>query len=124
MNKNIFAGRQGDVMVFMDRVKTIKEIPVDAVLVPMDNGRVVLAYGKVTGHSHSIYEDTNKVKLWAVGMVKYIEVMAPVMLKHEEHFLAGGEFAGKTGESVIPPGIYMVPVQVEYTPQELHVTRD
>jgi hypothetical protein len=100
--------RQGDVSLIK-----VSSVPSAAVEVKSEETRVVLAYGEVTGHAHAIYENTDQVKLWAVGKVKYLEVMATVMLRHEEHTHAE-----------ISPGIYKLPVQVEYTPQELRVTRD
>lgn len=102
--------RQGDVALV-----PVTKLPVGAVEVEKnkDEKRVVLAYGEVTGHAHAIYEDIDQVKVWAVGKVKYLEVMATVMLRHEEHTHAK-----------IEPGIYRLPVQVEYEPQELRITRD
>jgi hypothetical protein len=101
--------RQGDVSL----VKVLS-LPAGCVEVAnTEKNKIVLAYGEVTNHSHAIYEDLDQVKVWAVGKVKYLEVMATVMLKHEEHTA-----------QIIPPGIYKLPTQVEYTPQELRVTRD
>ena len=100
--------RQGDVCL-----QSVKSIPVGAVEIKTEDKRVVLAYGEVTGHAHAIYEDIDQVKVWAIGKVKYLEVMASVVLKHEEHTHAK-----------IEPGIYKLPVQVEYSPKELHITRD
>ena len=134
LNKNV--ARQGDVLW-----TKVDALPAGVVELKTEDKRVVLAYGEVTFHSHSIYEDTDKVKMWAVGKVKYLEVLAGakvtsrntsfiigvdgqpielgtteldgVCLKHEEHT-----------HHVIPPGIYKLPVQVEYSPQELRITRD
>lgn len=101
--------RQGDVALI-----ALTTLPVGVSLVQnTDKNRVVLAYGEVTGHAHAVYEDHDKVRVWALGKVKYLEVMATVMLRHEEHTHAE-----------LPPGIYKLPVQVEYEPQELRVTRD
>lgn len=100
--------RQGDVCL-----QKIDALPVGCVAVETEKNRIVLAYGEMTGHSHAIYEDIDQVKVWAINKVKYLEVMATVMLKHEEHSAA-----------TIEPGIYKLPVQVEYTPEELRITRD
>ena len=100
--------RQGDVALI-----PVTAIPAGATEIKTESKRIVLAYGEVTGHAHAIYEDIDRVKVWAVGKVKYLEVMATVMLRHEEHTHAK-----------IEPGIYKLPVQVEYTPQELRITRD
>lgn len=111
--------RQGDVSLI-----GVSAIPSGAVEVKAEGEakRVVLAYGEVTGHAHAIYEGIDQVKVWADGKVKYLEVMAKamtpdgqpgVMLRHEEHTHA-----------LVAPGIYKLPVQVEYTPSELRITRD
>jgi len=134
MNKVI---RQGDVGLIQ-----VSAIPAGAVEVKNANGnRIVLAFGEATGHAHAIYEDIDQVKVWAIGKVKYLEVMAGAMvtskvtstvvgvdgepfdigvesfpgvcLKHEEHT-----------HHVIPPGIYKLPCQVEYSPAALQITRD
>lgn len=130
--------RQGDVALI--RVDVLPQ-GVEEV-VSQDCARVVLAYGEVTGHAHAIYgEEMAHVHVWAAGMVKYLEVLATakanfsqsiivvgadgvpiemeagvhsgVVLKHEEHTY-----------QLIPPGIYKLPVQTEYTPAELRRTVD
>jgi hypothetical protein len=100
--------RQGDVVLTV-----VAAIPAGAIEVKTEGHRIVLAYGEVTGHAHAIYEDIDQVKMWAIGKVKYLEVMAAVMLRHEEHTHAR-----------IEPGIYKLPVQIEYSPAELRITRD
>lgn len=100
--------RQGDVSLIQ-----VSAIPYNAFEIKTEQNRVVLAYGEVTGHAHAIYEDIDQVRVWADGKVKYLEVMATVMLRHEEHTHA-----------LLPPGIYKLPVQVEYHPAELRITRD
>ena len=100
--------RQGDVCLHK-----CGAVPSNAIEVKTGDKRIVLAYSEVTGHAHAIYEDLGQVKVWAIGKVKYLEVMAQVTLKHEEHSAA-----------TINPGIYKLPVQVEYSPQELRITRD
>ena len=102
--------RQGDVLLKLEKITSI---PKNAVLVESEKDRIVLMYGEVTGHAHAIYTDTDKVKVWVIGKVKYLECMATVMLKHEEHT-----------EHKIEPSIYKIPVQVEYSPKELRITRD
>lgn len=100
--------RQGDVSLIK-----VSALPKGAVEIKTESNRVVLAYGEVTGHAHAIYEDIDQVKVWAIGKVKYLEVMSTVMLRHEEHTHAR-----------IEPGIYKLPVQVEYSPKALQITRD
>ncbi len=41
--------RQGDVLLV-----PVKSLPIGAKEIPLDKGRIVLAYGEVTGHAHAI----------------------------------------------------------------------
>ena len=109
MNKTY---RQGDVLL-----ESVTCIPEGAVEIkPTKDGKIILALGEATGHHHrfeDVLEEDPTVKMWAIGKVKYIEVMANVMLKHEEH-----------APHAIPPGIYKLPVQVQYSPKELQRVTD
>lgn len=100
--------RQGDVSLIK-----VTKIPSGASEIRTEDKRVVLAYGEVTGHAHAIYEDIDQVKVWADGKVKYLEVMAPVMLRHEEHT-----------HVKLDIGIYKLPVQMEYESKELKRVAD
>jgi hypothetical protein len=94
--------RQGDVALLRDDSARAGDV------IPRDNGRVVLAYGEVTGHAHAfdvdhvtLYAPAKKAKssdrvLKVVGNVAY--------LKHEEH-----------DKIAIPPGTYRVVRQREWT---------
>lgn len=121
--------RQGDVLLV-----PVSVLPAACTAVPEDQGRIVLAYGEVTGHAHAIADHIGitsdipseqaqeiaaavlaraktqtRAKLWqAPDGERYLEVIQPVTLRHEEH----------TAHS-IPPGLYKLPQQVEYTPQEI-----
>jgi hypothetical protein len=46
--------RQGDVL--LERVGDFDQLPTGLVPVPRDRGRVILAYGEVTGHAHALLE--------------------------------------------------------------------
>jgi hypothetical protein len=95
--------RQGDVALVR-----VKAIPADAVEQKIE-GRLVLQHGEVTGHAHAFYDDSHNVKLYvAHGGARYLHVIAPAALKHEEHSTAR-----------IPVGKWLLPQQVEYTPKEL-----
>ncbi len=105
--------RQGD--VFVTRIKTI---PDDVVPVPRDNGRVVLAYGEVTGHSHAIEESHAALLerpsaprgpgLTAAENERFLRIVgAAANLVHEEH-----------ATIAIPPGTYRVTHQREWTDQD------
>jgi hypothetical protein len=68
----------------------VAALPKGAIAVAQKDARVVLAYGEVTGHE------------------RFLQVLEPVTLRHEEHT-----------HKVIPPGIYHLPKQMEYTAAEL-----
>ena len=115
--------RQGDVLL-----TPIAKLPAGCTEVPLDKGRIVLAYGEVTGHAHAIADHGQTLRqrdaaaevaeaaiarakarlLVAPSGERYLEVKEPVNLTHEEHTA-----------HTIQPGIYQVPTQVEYAPAEL-----
>lgn len=98
--------RQGDVLI--RRINTT--IPSGLKPVPRDNGRVVLAYGEVTGHAHAITDPS--VGLYAQDITDltraFMEITGdtPVELRHEEH-----------STIVLEPGVYEVKRQREYAPE-------
>jgi hypothetical protein len=97
--------RQGDVLL----VSTRQALPENAVDVTPREGRVVLALGEVTGHAHAIYERGTQarpaVRLWEAGAERFLQVLTKTPLQHEEH-----------STLTLPPGLYRLPAQVEYTP--------
>ena len=98
--------RQGDVLI----VRT-DEKP-DGEKVKRDKGRVVLAYGEVTGHAHAI---KNKgAVLWKTpsGM-EILAVDSESELVHEEH-----------DTIKIPPGCYEIRHQREYKPEGIRRVAD
>lgn len=116
--------RQGDVALVQ-----VAALPSGCTEVPYDKGRIVLAYGEVTGHAHAIADHrpaqrAAEIADAAIARAKarlvvsptgerYLEVHEAVTLRHEEHTA-----------HVIPPGVYRLPVQVEYTPAELRRVED
>jgi hypothetical protein len=73
-------------------------------IVPPENGRVILAYGEVTGHHHSLSAETSTLyRVEDRGMM--LEVREPSILEHQEH-----------GPINVAPGVYWVVRQREYTP--------
>lgn len=119
--------RQGDVLL-----KPASALPAGCVEVPLERGRIVLAYGEVTGHAHAIADHRPAVRvdadaaaeiaeaaiararLWrSPAGERFLEVVAPVSLGHEEHTA-----------HTIPSGLYQLPSQVEYTPAELRRVAD
>jgi hypothetical protein len=94
--------RQGDVLLV-----PVEEIPATARPVGRDAGRVVLAYGEVTGHAHAI-RAAGARQLEADGR-RYLAVADhAVTLEHEEH-----------GPIVVAPGTYRIVIQREYVPPEI-----
>lgn len=102
--------RQGDVLLLPARVPAI---PSSAVPVPRDAGRVILAYGEVTGHAHALLEP--EVELWADAetTTRYLQVDRLSQLVHEEH----------TALDILP-GLYEVRIQREYTPEAIRNVAD
>lgn len=128
--------RQGDVLLV-----PVAAIPEGCKEVPHEGNRIVLMHGEVTGHAHAISDHTNSADSessaadWAeAGRIaknaiarashrarllespdgrRYLEVTAPVTLRHEEHT-----------EHVIPQGLYELPVQAEYTAELMRQVRD
>jgi hypothetical protein len=108
-----------------------------ATAVARDNGRVVLAYGEVTGHSHAIAEPTSRLMvldhrtemaeaaralLAEVGLtteirdedvVGLLEVPVPAELLHEEH-----------GAIELTAERYVVLRQKEYSPEAIRQVLD
>jgi hypothetical protein len=68
----------------------------------------VLEYGELTGHSHHFEGDTAQVFQSKSGPQRYLRVVEPTDLKHEEHHTR-----------TIPPGIY----EVRRTRETDHMTR-
>ena len=85
--------QQGDVLL-----QEVTGVPPGATRMPAE-GRVVVALGEKTGHSHVIKSD--QAGLWGLtrnGVTElYLEVKAPVTIVHDEH-----------KPLPIPPGIYLV----------------
>lgn len=97
-----FQVRQGDVYII-----SCDGIPAPAKRVKRDKGRVVLAYGEVTGHAHAIH-DQGAVLFDAGDAGRFLKVTKRVVLKHEEH-----------SKIELPGGNYRVVIQREYAPGEL-----
>ena len=107
--------RQGDVLI--ERVAALPSTGLIEIKVP---GRVVLAYGEVTGHAHAIYPEAGVMpaKLWDAGAERFLQVMERTAIKHEEH-----------GAIPLEPGIYRISkfgagTQREYSPEEIRSVAD
>lgn len=90
--------RQGDVLV---TGLSKKSIPAKAV---RKQGRIILAYGEVTGHHHEVeVAEPETVGLYEHEGLTYLRVKAPSELTHQEH-----------APCTILPGEYEVTIQREY----------
>ena len=99
--------RQGD--VFIERVK---KLPSDLTQRARDKGRIVLAYGEVTGHAHALDETLAELFEDKDGAL-YLKLRETGRLRHEEH-----------ATIVLEPGIYRVTHQREYSPEEIRRVAD
>ena len=100
--------RQGDVLL-----QPVSTLPKGVTEI---KGPVILAFGEVTGHAHSIKltdTDQQKVRYWDAGAERYLQVLETVALTHEEH-----------GEIILNPGIYKQGFQVEDFGAEVRRVQD
>jgi hypothetical protein len=102
--------RQGDVLIV-----PIAKLPAGLKPVDREHGRLVLAYGEVTGHAHAIRDKRAALfrdpKLAAIFM--HVSGDGPVALDHQEH-----------DPIHIPPGDYQIIRQREYTPDAIRNVAD
>ena len=96
--------RQGD--VYLVRVSDKIGAPEGFAKVKRDKGRVILAYGEVTGHAHAITEAW--AELFEKADERLLVLPEEATLRHEEH-----------SAHVLAPGTYRVVRQREYVPQEM-----
>ena len=95
--------RQGDVWVVPISDKEGKEAIEGLEEVERDKGRVVLAYGEVTGHAHAVANNT-AVLFGMDEALRFLKIREQSMLRHEEH-----------GEIPLAKGYYKVIRQREHT---------
>lgn len=117
MTKNKAHYRQGDVLIMATEKAPENKFKVE--------GKGVLAFGEVTGHSHQVAgRNKSAVTSWmdtdpkAGGLAMLAEKLsvkgsAPAEVTHEEH-----------GTIPLPPGNYDVYRQQEYAPGELRNVAD
>jgi hypothetical protein len=105
--------RQGD--VFVEVVKKPKGFDAFKIL-PRDKGRIVLAYGEVTGHAHAILDAGAFLREGPDGTL-YLDLKTEVAQVHEEH--------GPVVYPLLTPNLtYRVTRQREYMPAGLRVVGD
>jgi len=91
--------QQGDVLL-----QQVERLPAGVIRSPRQ-GKLVLARGENTGHSHAI--ESEKASLWLLtkdGVTElYLEVREPVVIEHDEH-----------KPLPVPAGVYRVGRVKEY----------
>lgn len=114
--------RQGDVMLVR-----VDKLPEGLIPTERDkHGRIVLAHGEKSGHGHAIRDPhvmglrmagTEPDPTGVSGGVDYIEVggSGPATLNHE---YVSGDLAEHL-PITLPPGIYRVALQREYSPEAI-----
>lgn len=102
--------RQGDVLIIR-----VARIPAKAAKQRRDRGRVVLAYGEVTGHAHAIADSGAELLHDPATERAFLRVLTEggVELRHEEH-----------ATITLPPGSYEVRRQREYSPERSRFVAD
>ena len=112
MNSKNTIFRQGDVLL-----RRLNEMPIVGQRVDPDKGRVILAYGEITGHAHAL--DQGDVVLFErpgkapTPNHRILKVDKPTALKHEEH-----------SQIPLDPGFYEVIRQREYEEGEIRNVAD
>lgn len=97
--------RQGDVLLIEERIPR-SWLPVRMAKVARDAGRLVLAYGEVTGHAHVIdAPEGEAVQLSDKDNRRFLKLMSDVDLVHEEH-----------DTIKVPKGTYRVVQQEQFVP--------
>lgn len=95
--------RQGDVYLI-----PVAEVPADAAPVARDKGRLILAYGEVTGHAHAIMAPDAELLATpgatAEQVDRYLRIRSSATVVHEEH-----------APLAIAPGLYRVVIHEEWT---------
>jgi hypothetical protein len=97
--------RQGD--VFLELIEDVNESELGE-CVPLEGDRVVLAHGESTGHAHAISDEGAILfRGTAANSDRFLRVLRPVNLLHEEH-----------AKIALEPGLYRVRRQREWTDQD------
>lgn len=98
--------RQGDVLLISTPDEGQTGTPIKR-----DKGRIILAYGEVTGHAHAIA--TKDAELFSADDNVFLRMVAAGGLVHEEH-----------GTITLDKGLYRVIRQREYTPEVIRNVAD
>lgn len=102
--------RQGDVLI-----RRVRSLPKEAKDIT-PKGRIVLAYGEVTGHAHAIADgEVREFSMADAANVtrRFLNVVKEATVRHEEH-----------APIPLPPGVYEIVQQREYTPEAIRNVAD
>lgn len=100
--------RQGDVLIM-----SVETTPSQAVQIALENGRIILAHGEVTGHAHVVVGDAELLTT-AESADRWLKIgSGGATVVHEEH-----------GSIALAEGIYRVRRQREYTPEAIRNVAD
>lgn len=102
--------RQGDVLI---QEINKAETETQGETIPREDGRLILVYGEVTGHSHAIAEEGATLSRMDDAMLLSITESGGTSLKHEEH-----------ARIHLPKGNYRVMIQREYSPGSIRDVQD
>ncbi len=92
--------RQGDVLV-----RAVERLPEGCTEVARDDGRIILAYGEVSGHAHAIDAPPEGATMLSPGgNRRFLQLVREVVVSHEEHAVI-----------TLPPGLYEVIRQREWS---------
>jgi hypothetical protein len=102
--------RQGDVLIL-----SASNLPSDLSEIARDSGRIILAYGEVTGHSHAIADLEATLFSAPSTNDRFLRIMASAGadLVHEEHSTIH-----------LSPGDYRIRIQREYSPDAIRNVAD
>jgi len=99
--------RQGDVLI----TRVNDEVTEAYKPVNPDNGRVILAYGEVTGHAHAL--KSSLTEMYESNGDRLMKVRETADLNHEEHTTITFE-----------PGTYRITQQKQYQPEAIRNVLD
>jgi len=95
--------RHGDVLLVQ-----IEQLPEQASVCAPDLRGIVLAEGEATGHAHTMNAATATLYADQELNMRWVIVDKPTPLAHQEH-----------ATIIVPPGVWRVAYQREYTPQAI-----
>jgi hypothetical protein len=94
--------RQGDILL----IKRDALPDGEATAIKRDNGRVVVAYGEVTGHAHATTQAS--VEQVEIDNIRWLIAPSEFVITHEEH-----------APIRLDSGVWEICYQAEYTPEEV-----